>query len=155
MATPAILSLQPERLHDNLASVAMAKILVVEDDPDIMRIMIHTLRAAGHVVVPAYGGEDALRKVKQHRPDLVLTDLAMPKMTGVELIEQIKKDAETKHIPCVAVTAHLWEFLAQSAGDAGCEGYLGKPFTNRQLVEFVNKHLAGSETADAAGGKAR
>lgn len=133
----------------------MAKILVVEDDPDIMRIMIHTLRAAGHTVVPAYGGEDALRKVKQQRPDLVLTDLAMPKMTGVALIQQIKKDAATKDIPCLAVTAHVWEFLAHSAGDVGCDGYLGKPFTNRQLVDFVNKHLPPADLASSAGSKSR
>ncbi|GIW46118.1 MAG: hypothetical protein KatS3mg077_3400 [Candidatus Binatia bacterium] len=133
----------------------MAKILVVEDDPDILRIMMHTLRAAGHVVIPAYGGEDALRKVKQHQPDLVVTDLAMPKMTGVEVIEQIKRNDATKHIPCVAVTAHVWEFLAHSAGDAGCEGYLAKPFTNRQLIEFVNKYLPGAAAADAPGGKDR
>ncbi len=131
----------------------MAKILVVEDDPDIMRIMTHTLRAAGHVVIAAYGGEDALRKVKQHHPDLVLTDLAMPKITGVEVIEQIKRDEATKHIPCVAVTAHVWEFLAHSAGNAGCEGYLAKPFTNRQLVEFVNKHLTGTTHVNLPGGK--
>lgn len=131
----------------------MAKILVVEDDPDIMRIMMHTLRAAGHMVIPAYGGEDALRKAKQHQPDLVLTDLAMPKMTGVELIQQIKREEATRNIPCVAVTAHVWEFLAHSAGDAGCEGYLAKPFTNRQLVEFVNKHLPGGAVTNNSGGK--
>lgn len=127
----------------------MAKILVVEDDPDILRIITHALRGAGHLVIPAYGGEDALRKVGQHLPDLVLTDLAMPKVSGVELIESIKKNPATRHIPCIAVTAHVWEFLAQSAGDAGCEGYLGKPFTHRQLVEFVNKHLAQQNGAEA------
>jgi len=129
----------------------MAKILVVEDDPDIMRIITHALRGAGHLVIPAYGGEDALRKVQQHLPDLVITDLAMPKVSGVELIQGIKKNPATRHIPCVAVTAHVWEFLAQSAGDAGCEGYLGKPFTHRQLVEFVNKHLPAQEAAEAKG----
>ncbi|MCX8072047.1 MAG: response regulator [Candidatus Binatia bacterium] len=133
----------------------MAKILVVEDDPDILRIMMHTLRAAGHLVIPAYGGEDALRKVKQHQPDLVLTDLAMPKMTGVEVIQQIKRDETTKGIPCVAVTAHVWEFLAHSAGDAGCEGYLAKPFTNRQLVEFVNKYLHNANAPESTGAKGR
>ncbi len=131
----------------------MAKILVVEDDADMMRIIVHALRAAGHVVIPAYGGEDALRKVQQQMPDLVLTDLAMPKVSGVELIQQIKKNPATQHIPCVAVTAHVWEFLAQSAGDAGCEGYLGKPFTHRQLVEFVSKHLPGQESAEAKGSR--
>ena len=118
-----------------------AKILVVEDDPDIMRILMHTLSATGYQVVPAYGGEDALRKVKAQKPDLVLTDLAMPKISGVEVIATIKKDPETKHIPVIAVTAHVWDVLAQSAGQVGCDGYISKPFNTKQLVQEVQKHL--------------
>lgn len=117
------------------------KILVVEDDPDIMRILMHALRAAGFQVVPAYGGEDAIRKVKVQKPDLVLTDLAMPKVSGVEVIHTIKKDPETQHIPVVAVTAHVWDVLAQSAGQVGCDGYISKPFNTKQLVQEVQKHL--------------
>src|SRR5512140_3018011 len=96
------------------------KILVVEDDPDIMRILMHTLKAGGYQVFPAYGGEDALRKVKLHKFDLILTDLAMPKISGVELIHQIKQDPQMAQIPIVAVTAHVWDTLAQSAGQVGC-----------------------------------
>jgi CheY-like chemotaxis protein len=120
------------------------KILVVEDDPDIMRIVMHALQAAGFRVVPAYGGEDAIRKVKAQKPDLVLTDLAMPKVSGVQVIETIKKDPETQHIPVVAVTAHVWDVLAQSAGQVGCDGYVSKPFSTKQLVQEVQKHLKPS-----------
>jgi CheY-like chemotaxis protein len=95
-------------------------------------------------VVPAYGGEDAIRKVKAQKPDLVLTDLAMPKVSGVQVIETIKKDPETQHIPVVAVTAHVWDVLAQSAGQVGCDGYVSKPFTTKQLVQEVQKHLKPS-----------
>ena len=118
-----------------------AKILVVEDEPDIMRIISHTLTAAGYRVLPAYGGEDAIRKVKQHLPDLVLTDLAMPKVSGVEVIQAIKKDPETQHIPVLAVTAHVWDGIAQSAGQVGCDGYISKPFNMKQLLQEVQKHL--------------
>ena len=104
------------------------KILVVEDEPDIMRIITHALTAAGYQVIPAYGGEDAIRKVKTHMPDLVLTDLSMPKVSGVEVIQAVKDDPETRHIPVVAVTAHVWGGLAQSAGQVGCDGYISKPF---------------------------
>lgn len=118
-----------------------AKILVVEDEPDIMRIITHTLQSAGHQVIPAYGGEDALRKVKSHKPDLILTDLAMPKVSGVEVIEAIKGDPETSAIPIIAVTAHVWDGIAQSAGQAGCDGYISKPFNMKQLLQEVAKHL--------------
>lgn len=121
-----------------------AKIMVVEDDPDIMRILMHTLMGEGYQVVPAYGGEDALRKVKVHKPDLVLTDLAMPKVSGVEVIHRIKSDPATKDIPVIAVTAHVWDTLAQSAGQVGCDGYISKPFNNKQLVLEVQKHLKPS-----------
>ena len=122
-----------------------AKILVVEDEPDIMRIITHTLQSVGHQVIPAYGGDDAIRKVKTHMPDLVLTDLAMPKVSGVQVIESIKKDPETKRIPVIAVTAHVWDGIAQAAGEAGCDGYISKPFNMKQLLQEVQKHLPSEE----------
>jgi len=121
-----------------------AKILIVEDDPDIMRVLQHTLKAAGFQVVPAYGGEDAIRKVALHKPDLVLTDLSMPRVSGVEVIEAIKTDPDTRHIPVIAVTAHVWDGIAQSAGQVGCDGYVSKPFTAKQIVQEVHRHLKPS-----------
>ena len=121
-----------------------ARILVVEDDPDIMRILTHTLTAVGHEVIPAYGGEDAIRKVKAQKFDLVLTDLAMPKVSGVAVIQSIKADPTTRHIPVLAVTAHVWDGIAQSAGQVGCDGYISKPFSMKQLVQEVQKHLKPS-----------
>ncbi len=121
-----------------------AKILVVEDDPDIMRILTHALTTAGYQVVPAYGGEDAIRKVKAQMPDLVLTDLAMPKVSGVEVIDSIKRDPDTQQIPVIAVTAHVWDGIAQSAGQVGCDGYISKPFNAKHVVQEVEKHLKTS-----------
>lgn len=118
-----------------------AKILVVEDDPDVMRILTHALNAVGHRVIPAYGGEDAIRKVKAQQFDLVLTDLSMPKVSGVEVIESIKSNPETRHIPVVAVTAHVWDTIAQAAGQVGCDGYISKPFSPKQLVTEIQKYL--------------
>ena len=119
----------------------VARILVIEDDPDIMRLLSHTLKAAGFNVIQAYGGEDALRKVKLHKPHLVLTDLAMPKMSGVELIHQLKTDAATQHIPCVAVTAFTWDHIAQSASQVGCDGFVSKPFNAVKLLQAVAKYV--------------
>ena len=118
-----------------------AKILVVEDEPDIMRIITHALTASGYQVIHAYGGDDAIRKAKAQMPDLVLTDLAMPKVSGVEVIESIKKDPETQHIPILAVTAHMWDGIAQSAGQVGVTGFISKPFNMKQLLLAVQKYL--------------
>ncbi|OFV87081.1 MAG: hypothetical protein A3J75_05320 [Acidobacteria bacterium RBG_16_68_9] len=117
------------------------RILVVEDDPDIMRILSHMLTTAGYEVVRAYGGEDALRKVKSQKIDLVLTDLAMPKVSGVDVIAAVKSDPATASVPCLAVTAFVWDQIAQTAGQAGCDGFIGKPFTTQQLLCEVEKHL--------------
>jgi CheY-like chemotaxis protein len=119
-----------------------ARIMVIEDDPDLMRLLSHTLKSAGFNVIQAYGGEDALRKVKAQKPDLVLTDLAMPKMSGVEVIHQIKSDPETAGIPCVAVTAHMWDHIAQSAGQVGCDSFIAKPFNSVRLLQEVTKYVA-------------
>jgi CheY-like chemotaxis protein len=115
--------------------------MVVEDDVDLMRLIIHALRGAGFNIVQTYGGADALRKIKLHKPDLVLTDLAMPGMSGVEVIEQIKRDPETQHIPCVAVTAHMWDHIAQAASQSGCDSLVPKPFTSVRLLQEVTKYV--------------
>lgn len=120
-------------------------ILVIEDDPDIMRILLHTLEAAGYTVFPAYGGEDALRKLDSVQPDLVLTDLAMPNMSGVEVIEKLRQDPRTATVPIVAVTAYIWDELAKSAGQVGCDGFIAKPFSTRHLLHEVSKYLPAKE----------
>jgi len=127
---------------------ARYKILVVEDDPDLMRIISYALSSAGHEVIRAYGGEDALRKIEAKRFDLILTDLAMPKMSGVEVIEAVKSSPQTTDIPVVAVTAFIWDGIAQSAGQVGCDGFIAKPFDRKHLLQEVEKYLhpASEET---------
>jgi CheY-like chemotaxis protein len=119
-----------------------ARIMVIEDDHDLMRLITHTLTTAGFHVIQAYGGQDGLRKVRLNRPDLILTDLAMPQMSGVEVIQRVKSDPDTKHVPCVAVTAFMWDSIAQCAGQAGCDGYLPKPFNAVRLLQEVAKYVA-------------
>jgi len=118
------------------------KILVVEDDPDLLRIIVHTLNSAGYRVIPAYGGEDALRKIQRDRFDLILTDLAMPNMSGVELIEILKRDPDTARIPVIAVTAYWMDSFGDAANDVGCDGHLVKPFRSADLLRVVDKYLA-------------
>ena len=118
-----------------------ATILVVEDEQDQMTLLTHALTRAGYQVVPAYGGEDAMRKVKTRKIDLVVTDLAMPKVSGIELTRMIKSDPATRDIPVIAVTAHVWDHIGQAAGQACCDGFLSKPFTAAKLIQEVHKHL--------------
>ena len=119
-----------------------ARIMVIEDDHDLMRLITHTLSRAGLHVIQAYGGQDGLRKLRLNRPDLILTDLAMPQMSGVEVIQRVKSDPHTNSIPCVAVTAFMWDHIAQCAGQAGCDSYLSKPFNAVRLLQEVAKYVA-------------
>jgi CheY-like chemotaxis protein len=134
---------------------APAKVLIVEDDPDLLRLMEHILGAAGFTVIKAFGGEDALRKVKLHHPDLVITDLAMPRVSGVEVIEKVKRDPETRTIPCIAVTAFMWDQISSAAGDAGCDGFVPKPFNGPRLLQEIAKFVRLPGKMRAAGPPAR
>jgi CheY-like chemotaxis protein len=118
-----------------------SRILIVDDDPDILRLLRSMLSAAGYDVVAGYGGDDALRKVKKQRFDLILTDLSMPKMSGVELIELLRSDPETADIPILAVTAYVWDQLGRNAADIGCNGFISKPFDSRDLLRQIAKYV--------------
>ena len=133
-------------------SAVRRSILILEDDADVVRLLTHTLSTAGYRVVHAYGGEDALRKVRTNKPALILTDLSMPRMNGVEVIQKLKGDPETCRIPVIAVTAYVWEGIAQSAGQVGCDGFIGKPFNAEQLLREVEKHLLETDRVAADAG---
>ena len=118
-----------------------ATILVVEDEQDQMTILTLMLTRAGYRVIPAYGADDAIRKVKTQPIDLVITDLAMPKVSGVELVYAVKSDPSTRHIPVIVVTAYLWESLGRGASHMRPDGFIGKPYTAARLLEEVDLHL--------------
>jgi CheY-like chemotaxis protein len=131
-----------------------ARILVVEDQHDLMRLIVRILQGAGYTVIEAYGGEDALRKIRLQPPDLVLTDLAMPGMSGVEVIERIKLSPDSASIPCLAVTAYMWDQIAAAAGRVGCDGFIGKPFNAAKLLAEITKHVPLPAKAPAAAPRA-
>ena len=134
------------------ASRARGKtILVIDDDPDIVRIIRYMLRDAGCQVSYAYNGADGIQKAKAEKPDLVLTDLSMPNVSGIEVIDALHNDPETQHIPILAVTGHAWDTIAQVAHQFGCMGCVSKPFTREQLLQQVRRSLdPASRQAPAA-----
>jgi len=118
------------------------KILVVEDNPDVLLIIETALRDAGYEVIRAEGGEQALQAAREHDFDLILTDLAMPKVSGVDVISALKNSPGTWRIPIIAVTAHWTDQISVSASDAGCDGFIAKPFSREELLYEVEKHLS-------------
>jgi two-component system cell cycle response regulator DivK len=103
-------------------------ILVVEDQEDNRQILRDLLAAADYEMIEAENGEEALIAVAKRRPDLILMDIQMPIMDGYEATRRIKVDPATKDIPIIAVTSYALSGDEQKARDAGCDGYVPKPF---------------------------
>jgi CheY-like chemotaxis protein len=120
----------------------MTKILIAEDERDIRDLIAFTLKFAGYDIVTANNGEEAVQLTKQELPDLVITDVRMPKMTGYEACKQIKADPATQHIPVVFLSAKGQEAEVQTGLDSGADEYLLKPFAPDQLTRKVADILA-------------
>jgi two-component system cell cycle response regulator DivK len=117
------------------------RILIVDDEPDCLYILEQILTRAGYEVDKALGGEAALRKLGQNRYDLLMTDLAMPKTNGLDVIAAVKEDPGLAHMPVLATTAHIWDSIADCAGNAGCDGFLSKPMDRNHILRTVDEHL--------------
>jgi two-component system phosphate regulon response regulator PhoB len=112
----------------------MAKILVVEDEQDLVQVLDYNLRQAGHEVFSARRGEEGLRLAREHRPDLVLLDLMLPDLPGTEICKQLKDSAATRSVPVVMVTARGEEIDRVVGFELGVDDYVVKPFSVRELL---------------------
>jgi DNA-binding response OmpR family regulator len=120
----------------------MAKILIAEDERDIRDLVAFTLRFAGHEVMTATNGEEAVDLAPKVNPDLILMDVRMPRMTGYEACKAMKANPNLKDIPVVFLSAKGQESEIQQGMDAGAEDYLLKPFAPDQLTNRVKAILA-------------
>ncbi len=120
----------------------MAKILIAEDERDIRDLVAFTLRFAGHEVIAATNGEEAVDLAPKINPDLILMDVRMPRMTGYEACKIMKTMPGIKDVPVVFLTARGQESEIQQGLGAGAEEYLLKPFAPDQLTERVKAILA-------------
>jgi DNA-binding response OmpR family regulator len=120
----------------------MARILIAEDERDIRDLITFTLRFAGHDVIPTSNGEEAYRTAIKEKPDLILLDVRMPRMTGYEACKCIKAHTDTNHIPVVFLSAKGQEAEVKSGIEAGAEEYILKPFSPDQLTERIRVILA-------------
>lgn len=112
----------------------MTRILVIEDEQDLQKILDYNLRKAGHDVVQALRGDDGLEEARRTRPDLILLDLMLPDLQGTELCKILKSSAETKDIPVIMLTAKGEEIDRVLGFELGVEDYVVKPFSVRELI---------------------
>ena len=119
----------------------MAKILVVEDEPEI-RILVKTiLEKAGYSVVEAEDGEAALRLVNEEEPDLVLLDVMIPCIEGWEVCRRIRENEATRRIPIIMVTVRTTDEDIQRSVECGANAHINKPFDQKELLDTIKKLL--------------
>jgi two-component system cell cycle response regulator DivK len=117
------------------------KILVVEDNELNLKLFCDLLRAHGYEAEPVRDGREAVERTRAFAPDLIIMDIQMPHVSGLELIEQLKADGALKHIPVMAVTAYAAKGDEERIRDAGAEGYVSKPISVMKFVEAVGALL--------------
>jgi two-component system, cell cycle response regulator DivK len=116
-------------------------ILIVDDHPTNLKLASDVLQFAGYDVLRAADADQALAALQQSRPDLILMDIALPGMNGLELTRKLKADETTRQIRVVALTAFAMKGDDQKAREAGCDGYIAKPFSPRQLLAKIRELL--------------
>ena len=117
-------------------------ILIVEDDPKNMKLVRDLLQFAGYSTIEAYDGKEGIELAREKRPDLILMDLHLPVVGGIEAAQTLKKDPTTKDIPIVALTASAMAGDKEKVLEAGLDGYITKPINVRQFLEHVAEYLS-------------
>lgn len=121
--------------------MTMKSVLVVDDNPENLKLILVILGTSGYDLTTASDAHEALRLIQTRTPDLILLDLQLPGMDGLQLTRHLKAAPETRTIPIVAVTAYAMKGDEAKARDAGCDGYLVKPVDKRLLRELVKNYL--------------
>jgi len=141
------LSLQNERSHQ---LAPPCSILVADDEHHIRAVVVTKLRQQGHEVREAANGEEALEMIRAQPPMLVITDLQMPVMNGLQLCQALRADPRTAGIPVVLVTARGHLLHEDDLGATNVARVISKPFSARELVAVVNSILAGRASGGVA-----
>ena len=120
----------------------MAKVLVVDDEPNIVLSLEFLMQQAGFDVVTADDGEGALARVEESPPDLILLDISLPGISGFDVLEQLRSDPNHARLPIIMLTAHGREVEREKGLALGADDYVTKPFSTQALVEKVKALLA-------------
>jgi two-component system cell cycle response regulator DivK len=120
----------------------VARVLIIEDNPANMTLATFLLQSAGHVVLAARDAESGLTLARDEQPDLVLMDIQLPGMDGLEATALLKSDDATRDIPVVALTALAMKGDEERIRAAGCDGYIAKPLAYKDFLATIAAQLA-------------
>ena len=117
-------------------------ILIVEDEPKNLKMLSDLLRRFDYDVLEAQDGEKGVELARLKMPDLILMDIMLPKMDGLEATRMLKMNPDTTHIPIVALTAYAMKGDRERTLEAGCNGYIAKPIDIQELLKTVKRYLS-------------
>lgn len=120
----------------------MKKILIVEDNEINLKLIRTVLKAKGFLLAEARDGEEALKSLTSERPDIILMDIQIPKVDGLEATRRIRGMDDFKDRPIIALTAHAMEGDREKILEAGCDGYIAKPINTRTFIDDIEAILA-------------
>jgi len=118
------------------------RVLIVEDNDLNMKLFHDLLEAHGYQILQTKDGMEALQLARQHRPDLILMDIQLPEVSGLEVTKWIKEDDDLKAIPIIAVTAFAMKGDEEKIRVGGCEGYIAKPISVANFLQTVARFCA-------------
>jgi two-component system cell cycle response regulator DivK len=121
----------------------MSLILIVEDNDKNLKLVRDVLQVKGHATIEATTGEDGIRLARERKPDLVLMDIQLPGINGIDALRVLRADPATAAIPVIAVTASVMQQDRTLITDAGFDGYVGKPINLKEFLEAVRTALVG------------
>lgn len=119
----------------------MKKVLIVEDHPDMRQLLLWQMERMGFLAILAKHGKEGVEKAAEEKPHLILMDIMMPRMDGWEATRLVRSNPETKDIPILAATALFRESDLRSCIEAGCNDYIVKPFTFRELQNKIKEFM--------------
>ncbi len=119
----------------------MSTVLIIEDNEKNMKLARDVLQAKGYQTLEAVTGEEGVKLAREKKPDLVLMDIQLPGMSGIEAFKQIRADAKTKAIPVIALTASVTPTDRTAINAAGFDAFLGKPINLKEFVDTVKRLL--------------
>lgn len=123
-----------------------SKILIVEDNPQNMRLVEMVLRDQDYNLLQATDGEKALDVARQEIPDLILMDIQLPGMNGLDVTRKLRENTTTSHIPIIGITAYAMKGDREKIMAAGCDAYISKPINTRELPGLVRSILDRSNS---------
>lgn len=122
--------------------MSQKKILIVEDNELNMKLFHDLLEVHGYTTLQTKDGREALELAREHRPDLILMDIQLPEVSGLEVTKWIKADDDLKSIPVIAVTAFAMKGDEEKIRSGGCEAYIAKPISVNSFLDTIQKVLA-------------